>query len=172
MDKLAAMKAFVRVVEAGNFTKAADSLDVPKAQITRLVQSLEEDLKTLLLNRTTRRVTVTAEGSAYYERAARLLDQIEELESSMTHAKVHPRGKLRIDVPPAIANLILIPELADFCERYPDVQIDIGVGERPVDLIGENVDCVLRAGAVTDLSLVARRIAEVRRVVCASPKYL
>jgi DNA-binding transcriptional LysR family regulator len=172
MDKLSAMKAFVRVVEAGTFTKAADTLGVPKAQITRLVQSLEEDLKTLLLNRTTRRVTVTLEGAAYYERAARLLDQIEELESSMTHAKVHPRGKLRIDVSPALANLILIPALDDFCTQYPDVQIDIGIGERPVDLIGEHVDCVLRAGAVTDQSLVARRIAEVRRVVCASPTYL
>ena len=172
MDKLSAMKAFVRVVEAGTFTKAADSLGVPKAQMTRLVQSLEEELKTLLLNRTTRRVTVTQEGSAYYERAVRLLDQIDELESSMTHAKVHPRGKLRIDISPPLANLILIPELDDFCARYPDVQIDIGIGERPVDLIGENVDCVLRAGAVTDLSLVARRIAEVRRLVCASPKYL
>jgi DNA-binding transcriptional LysR family regulator len=172
MDKLSAMKAFVRVVEAGTFTRAADSLGVPKAQVTRLVQSLEEELKTLLLNRTTRRVTVTEEGAAYYERAVRVLDQIEELESSLTHAKVHPRGKLRIDVSPPVANLILIPALDEFCARYPDIRIDIGVGERPVDLIGENVDCVLRAGAVTDPSLVARRIAEVRRIVCASPTYL
>jgi DNA-binding transcriptional LysR family regulator len=92
MDKLSAMKAFVRVVEAGTFTKSADLLGVPKAQVTRLVQSLEEDLKTLLLNRTTRRVVVTADGAVYYERARRVLDDIEELESSMSHAKVNPRG--------------------------------------------------------------------------------
>src|SRR4030095_16684176 len=97
MDKLSAMRAFVRVVEAGNFTKAADSLGVPKAQVSRLVLSLEEELKTLLLNRTTRRVTVTVDGGVYYERAARVLDDIEELESNLSHAKITPRGKLRID---------------------------------------------------------------------------
>src|SRR5262249_226582 len=172
MDKLNAMRAFVRVVEAGNFTKAADSLDVPKTQVSRLVQSLEAELKTLLLNRTSRRVTVTQDGSVYYERALRVLDDIEELESSLAHAKVAPRGKLRVDCPSAIANLILIPALGDFCVRYPDVLIDIGVSDRPVDLIGENVDCVLRAGEVTDQSLVARRVGEIQRIVCASPPYL
>jgi len=172
MDKLSAMKAFVRVVEAGTFTKAADSLGVPKAQVSRLVQSLEDELKTLLLNRTTRRVIVTADGAAYYDRASRMLDEIEDLESSMTHAKVNPRGKLRIDVAPPVANLILIPKLEEFCALYPDIRIDIGVGERAVDLVGESVDCVLRYGAVSDPSLVARRIAEVRRILCASPTYL
>lgn len=172
MDKLSAMRAFVRVVEAGNFTKAAESLGVPKAQVSRLVQSLEEELKTLLLIRTTRRVTVTAEGGAYYERAVRVLDEIEELESNMSHARVTPRGKLHIDASSAIANLILIPALEDFCARYPDILIDIGVSDKPVDLIGENVDCVLRAGEVTDQSLVARRIGEIHRFVYASPAYL
>lgn len=172
MDKFTAMKAFVRVVEAGTFTRAADSLGVPKAQVTRLVQSLEEELKTLLLNRTTRRVSVTVDGAAYYERAVRLLDQIDELESSMSHTKVNPRGKLRIDAPSAIANLILIPALDDFCARYPDIQIDIGVSDRPVDLVGESVDCALRAGELTDPSLVARRLGDIRRFACASPSYL
>jgi LysR family transcriptional regulator for bpeEF and oprC len=172
MDKLAAMKAFVRVVEAGTFTKAADLLGVPKAQVSRLVQSLEEELRTLLLNRTTRRVSVTTDGAAYYDRASRVLDEIDELESGMTRAKAHPRGKLRVDASPPLANLILLPQLEDFCARYPEVRIEMGVGERPVDLIGDNVDCVFRAGVVTDQSLVARRLAEVRRVVCASPAYL
>jgi DNA-binding transcriptional LysR family regulator len=172
MDKLSAMKAFVRVVEAGTFTKAADTLGVPKTQVTRLVQLLEAELKTLLLNRTTRRVSPTADGSAYYERAARVLDEIEELESNMTHAKVNPRGKLRVDALSAVANFILIPAIGDFRARYPDIQIDIGVTDRTVDLIGENVDCVLRAGEVTDPSLVARRLGEFRSVVCASPSYL
>jgi DNA-binding transcriptional LysR family regulator len=172
MDKLSAMKAFVKVVESGTFTKAADSLGVPKAQITRLVQSLEEELKTLLLNRTTRRVMTTADGAAYYERAVRVLDDIDELESNMSTAKANPRGKLRIDVSPPVANQIIIPSLEDFCARYPDIQVDIGVGERPVDLVGEGVDCAIRAGALSDQSLVARRIGEVRRVLCASPAYL
>src|SRR5262249_8951136 len=172
MDKLSAMRAFVRVVESGNFTKAAESLGVPKAQVSRLVQSLENELETLLVNRTSRRVTLTAEGGAYYERAARVLDDIEELESRLSHAKVTPRGKLRIDCPSAIANLILIPALEDFCARYPDILIDIGISDRPVDLIGENVDCVLRAGDVTDQSLVVRRIGEIHRLVFASPAYL
>jgi len=172
MDKLSAMRAFARVVEAGTFTKAADSLDVPKAQVTRLVQLLEADLKTLLLNRTTRRVSVTPDGAAYYERAVRVLEEIEELESSMSHAKLNPRGKLRVDAPSQIANLILIPALPDFCARYPDIQIDIGASDRPVDIIGENVDCVLRAGELADQSLVARRIGDMHTVACATPEYL
>ncbi len=172
MDKISAMKSFVRVVEAGTFTKAADSLDIPKGQVTRLVQSLEKELRTQLLNRTTRRVVVTSDGEAYYERAVRLLEDLEELESSMAHAKGNPRGKLRVDVVSPIANLILIPALDDFRERYPEVQLEMGVSERPVDLVGENVDCVIRAGAVSDVSLVARRVGEVRRVLVASPAYL
>ena len=172
MDKLSAMKTFVRVAEVGNFTKAADSLDVPKAQVTRLVQALEEELKTRLLNRTTRRVTVTADGAAYYARAIRVLDEIEEIESGMTHAKVNPRGKLRIDMPSQIANLIVIPALEDFCQRYPKVQIDVGISDQTVDLIADNVDCVLRAGELANASLVARKIGDLGRIVCASPSYL
>jgi len=172
MDKLSAMKAFVRVVEAGNFTKAADSLGVPKPQVTRLVQSLEHELKTLLLNRTTRRVGVTSDGATYYDRAVQVLGEIDELESSMANARVTPKGRLRIDVPSALANSVLIPALPDFCARYPDIEIDIGVSDRLVDLIGENVDCVIRAGEVADQSLVARRVGEVPRIFCASPAYL
>lgn len=172
MDKFTAMRAFVRVVEAGTFTRAAESLGVPKAQVSRLVQSLEEELGTQLLNRTTRRVSPTADGTAYYEGAARVLDQLEEVEDSLSHAKAAPRGRLRVDTTTSIASLILIPALQDFCTRYPDIRIDVGVSDRPVDLVGENVDCVIRAGELTDPSLVARRIAEIRRVVCASPAYL
>ncbi|MDM0086292.1 MULTISPECIES: LysR family transcriptional regulator [unclassified Variovorax] len=172
MDKFSAMRAFVRVVEAGNFTKAADSVGVPKGQMSRLVLLLEKELKTQLLNRTTRRVTVTADGAAYYERAVRLLDELDELESSLSRAKAAPRGRLRVDAPSAIASLILIPALPDFCARYPDIHVDVGVSDKPIDLIGENVDCVLRAGEIADPSLVARRIAEIDRIVCASPAYL
>jgi len=172
MDRLLAMQTFVRVVEAGTFTKAADSLAMPKPTVTRLVQTLEAHLQTKLLNRTTRRVTVTADGAAYYDRALRVLSEIDELESSMSRAKANPRGRLRIDVGASVGQLLLIPALPDFYERYPDIQIDLGVSDRPVDLIGENVDCVLRGGELTDQSLVARRIGEFHTIVCASPDYL
>lgn len=172
MDKFSAMRAFVRVAEAGSFTRAAETLGVPKAQVTRQVQALEQELRTLLLNRTTRRVTVTAEGAAYYERAVSVLDDVDELESTLSNAKVNPRGRLRIDVPSPAANLVLLPALHEFCERYPEIQLDIGVGDRPVDLVAEKVDCAIRVGEVSDPSLVARRIGEVHRVACASPAYL
>ena len=172
MDKFAAMQAFVRVVEAGTFTKAADSMALPKPTVTRAIQTLEAHLQTKLLNRTTRRVTVTADGAAYYDRALRILGEMDELESSMTHAKVNPRGRLRIDVGAAVGRLLLVPALPDFLARYPDIQIDLGVGDRPVDLLSENVDCVLRAGEVTDQSLVARRIGEFHLILAATPAYL
>ncbi|UUX95497.1 LysR family transcriptional regulator [Aquabacterium sp. J223] len=172
MDKLLAMQAFVRVVEAGTFSRAADTLSLPKPTVTRLVQRLEADLQTKLLNRTTRRVTVTADGAAYYDRAMRLLSELEELESSLSKAKANPRGRLRIDAGTAVAQLLLIPALPDFHARYPDIQIDLGVSDRPVDLIGENVDCVLRGGELTDQSLVARRIGNFHTLVCATPGYL
>lgn len=172
MDKLSAMQAFVRVVEAGTFTKAADSMGLPKATVTRLVQSLEGQLQTKLLNRTTRRVTVTADGAAYFDRALRLLGELDELESSMTRAKANPRGRLRIDAPTSLGQLLLIPHLPDFHARYPDIQIDLGLSDRPVDLLGENVDCVLRGGEITDQSLVARRIGEFHTILCAAPEYI
>jgi LysR family transcriptional regulator for bpeEF and oprC len=172
MDKFAAMQAFVRVVEAGTFTKAADSLNLPKPTVTRLIQMLETHLQTKLLNRTTRRVTVTADGAACYDRAVRLIGEMDELESSMSRAKANPRGRLRIDVGAAVAQLLLIPALPDFHARYPDIQIDLGVSDRPVDLIGENVDCVLRGGEITDQSLVARRIGEFHTILCATPAYI
>jgi LysR family transcriptional regulator, regulator for bpeEF and oprC len=172
MDKFVAMQTFVQVVEAGTFTKAADLLALPKPSVTRLVQQLEHQLATKLLNRTTRRVTVTADGAAYYDRALRLLGELEELESSMSTAKANPRGRLRIDVGASVGELLLIPALPRFYARYPDIRIDLGVSDRPVDLIGENVDCVLRGGEITDQALVARRIGEFHTILCATPEYL
>jgi DNA-binding transcriptional LysR family regulator len=172
MDKFSAMKDFVRVVEAGSFTKAADSMGVPKARLTRAVQLLEQLLRTQLLNRTSRRVVVTPAGSAYYEHAARMLDEIEDFDSRMLQTMTQPRGRLRIDVPGTVANAILIPAIEDFCVRYPDIQVHVGVSDRPADLIGENIDCVLRFGDVKEPSLVARRLGEVQGVLCAAPAYL
>ncbi len=172
MDRLTAMQAFVRVVEAGTFTKAADSLELPKATVTRLIQTLETHLRTKLLNRTTRRVTVTPDGAAYYERVKELLDDIDELEGAMSTARAKPQGRIRVDVPSALGQHVLMPALRDFHERYSGIQIDLGVSDRPVDLIGDNVDCVIRGGELGDQGLVARRIGELNFVCCASPDYL
>ena len=172
MDKFSAMQAFIRVVEAGTFTKAADSMALPKPRVTRLIQMLETELQTKLLNRTTRRVTVTADGAAYFERAVRVMSEMDELESSMTHARANPRGRLKVDASAAVAIPILIPALPDFHARYPEIKLELGVSDRPVDLLSENVDCVLRGGELTDQSLVARRVGEAHLVTCATPAYL
>jgi LysR family transcriptional regulator, regulator for bpeEF and oprC len=172
MDQLAAIRAFSRVVEAGTFTRAAELLGVPKPTLSKLIQGLEAHLRTKLLNRTTRRVTVTADGAAYYDRAVRILADLDELDSTMTLSQASPKGRLRIDISASLALLILIPALPRFHARYPDIQIDLGVTDRPVDLVGENVDCVVRAGEITDQSLIARRIAEFGFMFCAAPSYL
>lgn len=172
MDQIQAMRIFVRVVEAGTFTRAADSLSLPKATVTKHVQALEERLRVKLLNRTTRRVTVTADGAAYYERTIRLLTDLDDIEASMTNARSNPRGRLRIDVGTSMAQLLILPNLAEFHARYPDIQVDLGVSDRMVDLISDNVDCVIRGGELTDQSLVARRIGNLEFITVASPEYL
>ena len=172
MDQIQAMRIFVRVVEAGTFTRAADSLSLPKATVTKHVQALEERLRVKLLNRTTRRVTVTPDGAAYYDRTVRLLTDLDDIEASMTNARANPRGRLRIDVGTSVAQLLIIPHLAEFHARYPDIQVDLGVSDRIVDLIGDNVDCVIRGGELSDQSLVARRVGNLEFITVASPDYL
>lgn len=172
MDQIAAMRGFARVVEVGTFTRAAQLLGMPKPTLSKLVQGLESHLRTKLLNRTTRRVTVTADGAAYYERVARILADIDELDGSMTLSQASPKGRLRIDIGTSLAMLMLIPALPQFHARYPDIQIDLGVTDRPVDLMAENVDCVVRGGDITDQSLIARRIGEFDFITCATPDYI
>lgn len=169
---LLAIRVFTRVVEAGTFTKAADLLKMPNSTVTKLVQNLEDHLRVKLLNRTTRRVTVTNEGAAYYERMLRILQEMDDVEASVANTQASPRGRLRIDVSAGMACHILIPALPKFYARYPDIQLDIGVSDRPVDLIADNVDCVLRGGTLSDQSLVARRIGMFSFVTCATPAYL
>lgn len=172
MDKFSAMQAFVRVVESGTFTRAADLMGVPKPTVTRLIQDLEQELATKLLNRTTRKVTVTTDGAAYYEQASRLIDEVRELEASMSQARSSPRGRLKVDLPSSVGLAVIIPALPDFYARYPDIQLALGISDRPIDMVAENVDCVVRAGTITDESLVARRIGEYHLMCCASPAYL
>jgi DNA-binding transcriptional LysR family regulator len=172
MDRFDAMRTFVRVVEAGSFTKAAETLHMSRTTVTQLVQQLEARLRVRLLNRTTRKVNVTPDGMAYYERAIRLLADMDDAETSLSSASSVPRGRLRVDVPSPFARLILIPALPAFLARYPDIQLDMGVSDRVVDVIGENVDCVVRGGEPTDQSMVARRVAQLELGVFASPEYL
>lgn len=150
MDRFDAMQAFVRVVETGSFTRAADTLHMSKTTVTQLVQQLEARLRVKLLNRTTRKVNVTAEGAVYYERAVRLLADMDDAETSLSAASASPRGRLRVDVPSPWARLVLIPSLPAFHERYPEIQLDLGVSDRMVDLIDERVDCVVRGGELVD----------------------
>jgi DNA-binding transcriptional LysR family regulator len=172
MDQLSAIRAFARVVEAGNFTRAAASLDMPNATLSKQVQELEAHLGVRLLQRTTRRVTVTPEGQDYYARAMRVLRDLEDIDSSFNSVRKSPRGYLRIDVGGSTARDVLIPLLPDFMARYPDIRMDLGVSDRSVDLIGDNVDCVIRGGPLDDSSLVARQIGLAPMVTCATPAYL
>jgi len=172
MDRFDAMQAFARVVETGSFTKAAETLHMSKTSVTQLVQQLEARLRVRLLNRTTRKVNVTADGAAYYERVLRLLADLDDAETSLSGASALPRGRLRVDVPSPLARLVLVPALPAFHARYPDIQLDMGVSDRIVDLIGENVDCVVRGGEMADQSLMARRVADLQLGVFAAPAYL
>jgi LysR family transcriptional regulator, regulator for bpeEF and oprC len=172
MDRLQAMEVFVRVVETGGFPRAAEGLRMPKATVTTLVQNLEAHLSVKLLNRTTRRVSVTADGAAYYERCLRILGEVEETEQALSRTRGAPRGRLRVDVPGSFGRHVLVPALPDFFTRYPDIRLELGCSDRPVDLLEEGVDCVVRGGNVQDTSLVARRVAMCEFVTCAHIDYI
>ena len=117
-------------------------------------------------------MTVTPDGAAYYERTARLLNDLDDIEASMSNAQATPSGRLRVDVGTSVASLVIIPALPDFYRRFPDIQLDLGVSDRPIDLIAENVDCVVRGGEIADQSLVARRVGNLEFITVASPDYL
>ncbi len=166
------MVAFARVVETRSFTQAAQTLHMSKTTVTQLVQQLEARLRVRLLNRTTRKVNVTAEGAAYYERVVRLLGDLDDAETSLTSASSAPQGRLRVDVPSPLARMVLVPAFAAFHARYPDIQLHMGVSDRVVDLIDENVDCVVRGGEPGDASLVARHVGDLSMGLYAAPTYL
>ena len=172
MDTIDAMRVFVAVVERNGFSAAAQALDLSTAAVTRQVAALERRLSARLLNRTTRRVSVTADGAAYYPRIARLLAELEEVEGGLGDAASQPRGRLRVDVPGPYARLRLVPALPDFQARYPEIQLDIGVSDREVDVIADNVDCVIRGGTPADPALVARPLAALPIGFHASPGYV
>jgi LysR family transcriptional regulator for bpeEF and oprC len=172
MNKLQAMEVFVQVVDAGGFTKAADNMQLPKATVSTLVQSLEQALEVKLLHRTTRQVSVTSDGAAYYERCLQILSDVRDAEESLSRHRASPSGRLRVDTSTGIAADIIIPALPDFLARYPDIVLNLGCSDRPVDLIEEGVDCAIRGGSLADSSLIARRVGVLNFVTCATPGYL
>ncbi|MCV2217743.1 LysR family transcriptional regulator [Thauera sp. Sel9] len=172
MDRFQAMQVFTRVVDANSFSRAADSLGLPRATVTTIIQNLERLLQVRLLNRSTRRLSLTQDGAAYYERCVAILADVEETEASFREAARAPRGRLRIDVPAALGRLVLIPYLCEFHTRHPEVELAIGMSDRPVDMVREAVDCAIRIGQLPDSSLVARRIGTFFVVTCAAPAYL
>jgi LysR family transcriptional regulator, regulator for bpeEF and oprC len=172
MDRFDTMLAFTRVVELESFTKAAMSLNLPKTTVSAQVLALEKRLRVKLLHRTTRRISVTTDGAAYYERAIRLLNELEETEAALHQATSNPKGRLRVDVPTPLGRLVIIPALQDFLKRYPEIQLEIGCDDRPIDLLEEGVDCVIRVGHPLDSTLVARRVGTMQFLLVASPEYL
>ncbi|MGH8807131.1 MAG: LysR family transcriptional regulator [Noviherbaspirillum sp.] len=172
MDKLQAMEVFVHVVDAGGFTRAADSMQLPKATVSTLVSNLEAALSVKLLNRTTRQVSLTADGAAYYERCLGILADVRDAEDSLSKTRASPGGRLRVDVPTGIGRHLILPALPEFFERYPDINIEVGCSDRTVDLIEEGVDCAVRGGALPDSTLIARRVGMLHFITVAAPSYL
>jgi LysR family transcriptional regulator for bpeEF and oprC len=172
MDKFQAMSLFVRVVEVGGIARAAASLQIPNATATTLLQRLEASLGVKLLNRTTRRVSVTPDGAAYYTRAAAILAELRDAEESLSQGATQPQGRVRVDVPTLIARAVIVPALPDFFGRFPDIELALACNERQFDLVGEGIDCALWIGEVGDHSLVARRVGFLYFATCAAPAYI
>lgn len=172
MDILQAMAVFKRVVDASSFSKAADSLEMPRASVSTLVQNLESHLGVRLLNRTTRSVQVTDDGALYYEYCSRILAEVSDAESALSNKRLNPRGTIRVDTSATFAANVLLPVMRDFNARYPDITVKLGLADRNVDLVQEGVDCVIRIGVLDDSNLVVRPIGSVRTTICAAPAYL
>ena len=171
MDHLQAIRAFARVVETGGFNRAAESLQMPNATLSKSITALEKHLGVKLLERSTRRVSVSNDGAAYYERIRHLLTELDDVEATLGRAQRSPKGKLRVDTGGSTASGLLIPALPEFRARYPDIQVHLGVTDRTVDVIGENIDCAIRSTA-DDGALISRRIGSLAWTTCASPSYL
>lgn len=172
MDRVQAMQVFLRVVESRSFVRAAETLGLPASSVTGIIKRLEKHLQTRLLNRSTRNLSLTPEGERYFHRCREILDLIADTEASLQGPGERPQGRLRVDMPGGIAHAVILPQLRQFQQRYPDIYLMIGINDRQVDLIQEGVDCVIRTGNLDDSTLVARRLGELRWITCAAPSYL
>lgn len=172
MDRIDLFRIFARVVECASFTRAADTLSLPRSSVSAAVQDLESRVGARLLHRTTRKVAPTQDGAMFYERCLRLITDVEETEGLFRQGATGPSGRLKIDVPGRIGRLIVAPALPEFLARYPVIDVELGVTDRAVNLIEESVDCVLRVGPLSDSGLIARTIGELPLINVASPGYL
>lgn len=172
MDRLNALNVFCAVVDAGSFSRAADKLGVSTSSVTNQVLALEGHFHIKLLNRTTRRISLTEEGSRCYEHAQTLLHDMRELESDMQDSSQHPRGSLRVDMPAIISRTLVAPALSRFIVGYPDIRLQVTARDRTIDLVKEGVDVVIRIGDLASSNLIARPLAATRYICCASPDYV
>lgn len=172
MDRIDLFRVFTRVVECASFTRAADTLGLPRSTVSAAIIELEGRVGARLLHRTTRKVSPTQDGAALYERCLRLIADAEETENLFRQASVGPRGRLTIDVPGRIGRLIIAPALPEFLTLYPQLDVELRVTDRAVNLVEESVDCVLRVGILSDSGLVARKIGDLPLINVASPAYL
>ncbi|MBN3763671.1 LysR family transcriptional regulator [Burkholderia sp. Ac-20365] len=170
MDRLDAMRLFVRIVERSSFTLAANDMEIPRSTATKVIGEMETRLRVRLLQRTTRVVRPTLDGEAFYQRCLRILDDIEDAEGAFSGAQ--PTGLLRVEVQGTLARHFLMPGLPAFFERYPDIELSMSESDRWVDLVQEGVDCALRYGRLRDSELIARQVATLDRLTCATPAYL
>ena len=171
MDRFDNMRVFAKVVEAGSFTGAAARLDISASMVSQHIKELEDRLRARLLNRTTRRVSLTETGRAYYARCIRLLADLEETELAASDMHAAPRGELRVNATPSFGVLHLAPAIADFIARYPEISIDLMLSNQMADLIAEGFDVAVRVEQLPDSSLIARHLAPCRFVVCGAPGY-
>lgn len=172
MNRLDAMQSFVRVAELASFTKAADSLGLPKASVSTSIQQLESLLNTRLLHRTTRKVQLTQDGQVYYERCKDLLADMDELEGLFQQGASNLTGRLRVDMPSGMAKMRVIPRLPELLAQHPQLQVEISSTDRRVDVIREGFDCVVRVGKLSDSSLIARPLGKLELLNCVSPAYI
>ncbi len=171
MDTLNGFTVFTRVVETGGFSSAARELNMSKSAVSKHVAGLEERLGVRLLNRTTRKLSPTEVGSAFYERALRIVQEVEETENAISALHAEPRGALRLNVPMSFGYAHVAPAMADFVARYPDISVDMVLDDRVVDLLDEGFDAAIRIARLPDSTLVARKLAPLRVAVCATPDY-
>jgi LysR family transcriptional regulator for bpeEF and oprC len=172
MDQLLAMRVFTRVAERASFAHAADELDISRAAASAHLAALEKHLGVRLLNRTTRRVSLTTEGADYLRRCRRILDEVQDADETLRGSRSRPQGLLRVDVPVTFGRYLLLPALPEFTRRYPDIELDVRLNDRVVDLVAERVDVALRVGGLQQSGLVARRVTQTMVVTCAAPTYL
>lgn len=172
MDQLKSLHIFRTVAECKSFAMAAEQLDLPRPTVTHAVQALERQLGVRLLQRTTRKVSLTVEGSVYLERCARVLDEIEDMNGLFTGSGAKPAGVVRVELPERLARHQLIPRLPAFFDQYPDIQLRVGATDRFADLVGEGIDCAVRVGTLRDSSLVAKRLGQLEQANLAAPAYL